>query len=428
MISITKRIHRAIFTITLVCIVVMVLSVLLVNESLESAMLQVEITEDQNFYLAHRKSDAPVVWQSPMLAIVHVPKGAPTPPHMPAVFAGLPIPFSDEIERGEDTYLVRIQPSAAGTLYIAKNITHFEDRATWFQIALGIVILVIVALSLLLTILVSRRIVRPLKRLTDQISTLPVGPNMSRIALNFDDSELHSIAETFNRFLDELEAFVKREQSLLNLASHELRTPIAVISGAIDVLEQRGQLSENDRATVARMRRACTEMGLDVNMLLTLARRQTARPHDAETIHVAEMIDAVLDDLSASHQARQRVTVAANAALAVFSDPAMVRMLLRNLIQNALRHTTRKIDIHINAASIDIADQGGGLTRDQQAAISGNLHQVRDGSSLNGLGLYIVTLMCERLGWTLDVAQTSASGTVLKLLVADILPAHADDI
>src|SRR3546814_1838138 len=91
---------------------------------------------------------------------------------MPSIFSGLSIPFSDEIERGDQTYLVRIQPSQAGILYIAKNITHFEDRAAWFQIALGLVILAIVALSLLLTILVSRRIVRPLQRLTgDRKST-----------------------------------------------------------------------------------------------------------------------------------------------------------------------------------------------------------------------------------------------------------------
>src|SRR3546814_8768059 len=70
--SIAKRIHRAIFVITLVCIVAMVLSVLLVNESLEDAMLQVEITEDQNFFLTHKKDDAPVIWESPNLIIAHL--------------------------------------------------------------------------------------------------------------------------------------------------------------------------------------------------------------------------------------------------------------------------------------------------------------------------------------------------------------------
>src|SRR3546814_14282601 len=82
--SIAKRIHRAIFVITLVCIVAMVLSVLLVNESLEDAMLQVEITEDQNFFLTHKKDDAPVIWESPNLIIAHLPQGAAAPADMPA--------------------------------------------------------------------------------------------------------------------------------------------------------------------------------------------------------------------------------------------------------------------------------------------------------------------------------------------------------
>src|SRR3546814_931184 len=100
--SIAKRIHRAIFVITLVCIVAMVLSVLLVNESLEDAMLQVEITEDQNFFLTHKKDDAPVIWESPNLIIAHLPQGAAAPADMPSIFSGLSIPFSDEIERSEE--------------------------------------------------------------------------------------------------------------------------------------------------------------------------------------------------------------------------------------------------------------------------------------------------------------------------------------
>src|SRR3546814_8288480 len=134
-------------------------------------------------------------------------------------------------------------------------------------------------------------------------------------------------------------------------------------------------------------------MGADVNMLHALARRQTAGPHSGKSIDMADLIESVIKDLSASHNAKYRVALTEQAPLIVFSDATMVRMLLRNLIQNALQHTTRQLQIHIRADSIDIADQGGGLTADQWAALSGNLDLVRDGSSLNGLGLYIVTLM-----------------------------------
>src|SRR3546814_12735577 len=85
---------------------------------------------------------------------------------------------------------------------------------------------VIIAFSLLLAVLSSRRIVIPLKLLSDRISRTPVGSSMPRMETDYMDAELHTIAMTFNRFLEELESYVRREQSLLNLASHELRTQI----------------------------------------------------------------------------------------------------------------------------------------------------------------------------------------------------------
>src|SRR3546814_14265406 len=121
--SIAKRIHRAIFVITLVCIVAMVLSVLLVNESLEDAMLQVEITEDQNFFLTHKTDDAPVIWESPNLIIAHLPQRPAAPAAMPSIFSGLYIPSSAELERGDHTYLVLIHPSPAGLSSIAHTTT-----------------------------------------------------------------------------------------------------------------------------------------------------------------------------------------------------------------------------------------------------------------------------------------------------------------
>src|SRR3546814_11487550 len=115
---------------------------------------------------------------------------------------------------------------------------------------------------------------------------------------------------------------------------------------------------------------------------------------------MADLIESVIKDLSASHNAKYRVALTEQAPLIVFSDATMVRMLLRNLIQNALQHTTRQIQIHIRADSIDIADQGGGLTADQRAALSGTLDLVREGSSFDGVALYIVTyITCGESAW-----------------------------
>ncbi|SHH84644.1 HAMP domain-containing sensor histidine kinase [Pollutimonas bauzanensis] len=414
--SIGRRIYRAILAISLSSMAVMVATVLIVNEDLEDTMLQVEFTEERDVFLQHRPGPDLLVWETANLAVAHIPQGAAMPSNMPAIFSNLPANFSGELERDGKTFLVRVEPSPTGVFYIAKNITHFEDRESLFQIALAVVVLLILGLSLVLAALSSRRIVNPLRRLSDQISDIPVGASMPRIPLDYQDSELHTIALTFNRFLDELESFVKREQSLLNLASHELRTPIAVVSGALDVLEQRRQLNENDQATLARIRRACSEMGANVDMLLKLARREPGE--EKQPLALAQLVEQALEDLEASQDMHARVTVSSRQSATVLAEPTIVRMLLRNLIQNALQHTTRGIQIRLRPGSIEIADEGPGMSAGQQAILAGQKRMNQDGAPLSGLGLYIVTLMCERLKWRLEVVRSGSRGTVIRLHTA----------
>lgn len=412
--SISRRVYRTILAVSAVCMAVMVTTVLLVNEDLERTMLAVEFAQERDFILMNHDESKDLVWETPNLAVVFVPSGRPPPAIFPAVFRGLPENYSEEIELDGETYLVTVNSTETGILYVAKNITHFEDREALFGIALLAMTIIIMAFSLLLAVLSSRRIVKPLRLLSERISRIPVGTSMPHMETDYTDAELHSIALTFNRFLDELESHVRREQSLINLASHELRTPIAVMSGALDVLEARGQLHANDAATLKRIRRACDEMRDNVNILLTLARRET-RQQPRELADIPATVQDVIDDLKISHQARDRVFLDTQAPLQITSDTVMVRMLLRNLIQNAIQHTNSKVRVTINRDGIEIEDQGTGLTMDQRTILRNEKELALDGSTLSGLGLYIVTLMAERLEWTLDVTQTDQNGTKIRL-------------
>jgi signal transduction histidine kinase len=412
--SISHRVYRAILAVSVISMAAMVTTVVLVNEDLERTMLDVEFAQERDFILMNYTGDDVRVWDTRNLAVMFVPTGKPRPAVLPPVFRRLPNNYSGELEVEGETYLATVETVQTGVLYVAKNITHFEKREALFEIALVIMTLIIIAFSLLLAVLSSRRIVRPLKLLSERISRTPVGPNMPRMETDYLDAELHSIALTFNRFLDELEAYVRREQSLLNLAGHELRTPIAVMSGALDILESRGQLYPNDRATLKRVRRSCDEMRDDVNILLKLSRREAAHQIQ-EVFDVCPVAQQVIDDLKISHHAGDRVTLDAQYPLTVKTDPVMVRMLLRNLIQNAVQHTKNDIRVTIAESAIQIEDQGSGLTTDHQAILLGQKKISADGSTPSGLGLYIVTLMTERLDWQLDITQTDTNGTKIRL-------------
>ncbi|MDY0270934.1 MAG: HAMP domain-containing sensor histidine kinase [Advenella sp.] len=415
--SISRRIHRAILLVSMACIAVMVVMVLEVNEDLERTMLQVEFEQELDFILQNRDDSELFVWEGFNQQLVFVPQGLATPAQMPEVFKGLPLGFSDEIKQGKNTYLVNIAVLPKGVVYIAKDITHFEDREFLFSIALGVMTLVIIGLGLWMATLSSRRIVDPLQQLSEQISEVPVGSQMPRIPVNYTDSELHSIAVTFNRFLGELESYVRREQSLLSLASHELRTPVAVMSGALDILEMRGQLKPNDLATVARMRNACTEMRSNVEVLLKLSRNQSDVSPVTEVISLTALVEEVLDDLNNLFRVQTRVRLTVIDKSMLRTDSVLVKMLLRNLIQNALQHTQKEIDITLGKGLIQIKDRGTGFSAGQKAILSKEMEVMPGSSSLNGLGLYIVTLMSERLQWPLQVTQSDSSGTVIQLSI-----------
>jgi len=92
---------------------------------------------------------------------------------------------------------------------------------------------------------------------------------------------------------------------------------------------------------------------------------------------------------------------------------ALVRMLLRNLVQNAVRHTRGQVRVDIAASQLTVSDDGGGLpahVRERLSAPQSSRQLPED-----GLGLFIVRLICERLGWRYRVLDRTPLGTVFEL-------------
>lgn len=412
--SIARRIHRIVFAISLLSLLLTVGMAYLAYRDMEQTMLALENQAERDFLLDHIGTNIPLTWETAHLKAFYVPPGqsSQTPPQ--TVFHELAVPFSGEVEVGNQTYLVSISEAGGGSLYIAKNISLFERREALFAILLAIIAVGVIVLSFVLARVSSRRLVMPLQQLADQIGgTLP-GQRMTRLPLRFEDAELATIATTFNRFLDELEAYVKREQSLLGLASHELRTPIAVIAGALDVMDQRGQLCADDRHTLHRAQRASAEMGTNVDVVLKLVRRKE-HVEQSMAIDLSVMTRELLDDLDPAIAALDRVVLEVTEDVSVVADPVLVKMLLRNLIQNSLQHTSSTVLVRLEPDCVEISDQGGGLPEAYQQLLVKRELPATEISALSGLGLFIVTLICERLEWQLQTPRNSTQGTTIRL-------------
>lgn len=413
--TIERRIRRTVLGAILITFFVTVAAVMVANENLERSLLELDFKMERELVLDNARPNEILVWDAKVLKAYYAPPGTEIDDRLPAIFHGLPVPFSGELLIGENTYLITTGLVRNGTFFLAKDITLFESReATFHQILLGLGIGVIL-LGIILSRVTGKRLVAPLQQLTTRIGQTAPAPQMNRLSVDYKDSELRAIAQSFNLFLGELEMYVKREQSLMGLASHELRTPIAVIAGALDVIERRGGMDGPDKAPLLRMRRATYEMAANIEVILMLTRKKTAVEKRA-SIDLNALLEEIHADLSRNiEDIDKRLDAVITGTPAIKEDPALVKMLLRNLLQNALQHTAGKVTVHITDQCIDISDEGQGLPEAYMRYLSDPHADAGELLSLSGFGLFIVTLICERLAWPIQVVPSQTAGTRIRI-------------
>ncbi|PCM46001.1 sensor histidine kinase [Marinobacter sp. ANT_B65] len=416
--SLTTRLTRTLFFLIAATTAISMFTVEVFVNDVEDTILSLELKADAEYFAKQLRDGSFQPVKTAQLEAVFLPEGA-MDAALPEYFRNLPLPFSREIEIGETTLLIYGEQVAApdGKLFLAQDITIMENRESLVQLALAGV----AGFMLLVGFFVARTgagyLVRPFRKLTKEVLDTTPGARMPQITTEYHDQEFCDIAAAFNRFLSALEHHIEREKSFVKLASHELRTPLAVMSGALNVLEQRQSMSQADQKTLARIRRAMQTMRDDTDVLLELARSETPKS-DARTVVLQEIIQNTVDDLEQGlPNDVGRITVYADSpGLRVKTHPALVRMLLRNLLQNALRHTLSKVEVRMTGNGISVRDFGSGLpdriTENLSTAEAPHAITSPAGEFSNTtFGLLIVRLVCERLGWELEVAQSDSEGT-----------------
>lgn len=407
--SISARLYWSILLVCSIAIVLMATLVYAFTEDMEDTIVEVNFSADRDYIIQNFTQAGTYIWDSQGQKIAFIPNGEALPVNMPADLRGLSEGMVHEFEEGDQIFIGKRQQLDTGVLYYAKNITAFEDREHLFQKVLIGVIVFMILLSAILSYISSQRIVKPWRQLSNDISAVPVGKDMPLIQMPYEEAELYTIASNFNQFLAELNAYVTRENSLLGLASHELRTPIAVMAGALDIIESRQQLNERDQITLGRVRQACNEMQMNVETILKLARKEEGTTQN-EIFYLNDVLVQVKEDLSLSFGSERVTLTLRQQKVKLLSDVFLSKMLVRNLLQNALQHTKGAVRIQLYDAYFDVEDEGVGLTEAQQAILQG---QAKEMGGSHGFGLYIVTMVSERLGWSMEIERLEQAEALL---------------
>ena len=261
----------------------------------------------------------------------------------------------------------------------------------------------VVALLLLLFIVglaahpIARRITRRLEQLQQGVDSLGRGELSARVAVHGHD-EVAALATSFNQAATRIEALVGSHRLLLANASHELRTPLTRIRLAIELQE-----ADIDPARKAALERDIEELDSLIEGILLASRL------DAQTQSKAED-DIDLLALAAEECARYSrndIDVSGESVM-LKGDISLLRRLIRNLVDNALRHGKPPVSVSVHhdngRALLRVADRGAGVPGDAVETMFEPFNRVRAaGSSGTGLGLSLVRKIARHHGGDVQV-------------------------
>ena len=327
------------------------------------------------------------------------------------------------------------------------------------------------AVAVLLAVLLSRRLTRPLSRLTGAVESrdprepaavTPVPPDL----LGLED-EVGVLARALAAREADLQRFVRRESFFTGDVSHELRTPLTVMQGGLEILELRlAALSEASgnaelMAVVERLSRTTARMSATERTLLLLARR----PEDLERgpLELSEQLRGLIrggerggllrlagPEKGGGERGDASLPVDAGPAL-LYADVAdgvqavgqkeLAAIVFKNLLVNACRYTENgRVYLRLTPEMLEVRNSGripGDLdifargVRGPQADCAGDParsgHERAAGSAGSGLGLSLALRACEHLGWRLERDRAAPKGESVFRVLFPLLRAEEGD-
>lgn len=393
----------------------LVVAGLVLHEHAERTVWRSLLHAEMNRYLQRSEEEPGYRWRDDNDLRLYRWQGGPSPPRE---LARMGPGLHDDVWVEGKLSVVQVQDSPQGRLALALDVTEFEGMETSVGLrVLAAMLVVVVVLGVLLAFGVGR-IVRPLATMADAVARLRPERGRQRLETGPDDSqELQVIADAFNGYLQRNERFVERERAFVDTASHELRTPIAAIAGAAQLVVQQEGLNPTTREQLQRVLRGTQQVEQLIALLMVLAKEPKRLAAAADRVALHELLPEIVEDhryLTRDKQLELRVEALAECEIA--APLGIVQAAIGNLLRNAIEHSDRgAIRIRLDAdASVTIADPGHGMSPEEVARIYARLArgESRDGG---GIGLDLIARLCEHLGWRLDLDADPEGGTVARL-------------
>jgi signal transduction histidine kinase len=270
----------------------------------------------------------------------------------------------------------------------------------------------------------ARRSVRPLEAMTEVARRVSSDRLDARIDHVGPRDEIHDLADAVDRMMERLERAFEMQGAFAASVSHELRTPLAIIRTELDVLLGGPDPTREDLEDVAAaVREALDRSERTIDALLVLARSGIVDPVD--DVDLARVVSAVIADTVPTDHPDLEMRVDTGATPTVHGDAQLVRRLVGNLVDNAVRHNLEHDGwVHVDVRREDdevvliVANSGPVLSDEDVERLGEPFYRGvsgRRGVPGTGLGLGVARAIANGHGGTLDFSARPAGGLRVEL-------------
>lgn len=281
-------------------------------------------------------------------------------------------------------------------VYVAAPLTDLEESMTSLRRQLlRISPFVLLGTALALYVVVGRAL-RPVDVLRREVEGIEPDDLQRRVTVPRVDDEVGRLAHTMNALLGRLQDASERQSRFVSDASHELRTPLAVVRTRLEVGLRRPE-STDWPATASAVLEQSRRMERLVSELLTLVRSD--RSVGAASVDI-DLEDVVRSAVADARAARSTPEIGLDRLLAgrVNGDPDRLQRVVANLLDNAQRHATSRIDVSLSASGgrvvLIVDDDGPGIDEADRTRVFERFTRLDDSRARTsggaGLGLAIV--------------------------------------
>lgn len=306
-------------------------------------------------------------------------------------------------------------------LYVAEELGEELDLLRTFKVFLLIVFPLTILLTGVGSILIVQLSLRPLTSFSQQIGLITEKRLHERVDSQGVDSELKYLASSFNVTMNRLEKAFQAQRDFLSDASHELRTPTAVIKSTVDVTLRRERSGVEYREALETVKDAAERMGGLIDRLLKLSRLDAEQSEKKERVNLKDILKTALKTITPLAEAQEIDMYTERAEdVTVEGDKDQLVELFLSILDNSIKYNRPKGSVSLSLARLDnwavikVADTGIGIAPEALGKVFERFYREdmsRGEIPGTGLGLPIAKGIAESHGGRIVVESRVGEGS-----------------